>query len=108
MTDSTVSLSSDHMKRRATPHNKFGSATLQWTFADLPGAGGVHATMRDMMRFAKAQLNPPSGTLGEAIDLAWKQHTDADESGPAMGLGWMIAGDRETRWHNGGSGGFFF
>ena len=105
MTDCTVSLSDEQMKRLATPHNKFGSAAPPWTFADLPGAGGVHATMRDMMRFAKAQLNPPSGILGEAIDLAWNQHTEADESGPAMGLGWMIAGDGQTRWHNGETGG---
>ena len=73
---------------------KFGSATSPWTFADLPGAGGIHATMRDMMRFAKAQLTPPTGTLGEAIELAWKQQRDADASGPAMGLGWVIRG----RW----------
>jgi len=106
MTDCTVSLSDDQMKRLATPHDKYGSATSPWTFADLPGAGGVHATMRDMMRFAKAQLNPPSDTLGEAIDLAWKQHTEADESGPAMGLGWMMGRDGQTRWHNGGTGGF--
>jgi serine-type D-Ala-D-Ala carboxypeptidase/endopeptidase len=106
MTDCTVSLSSDQLKRFATPHNKFGSVASPWTFADLPGAGGVHATMRDMMRFAKAQLNPPSGKLGEAIELAWKQQTEADASGSAMGLGWMIAGDGETRWHNGGTGGF--
>ncbi len=106
MTDCTVSLSSDQRKRIATPHDQFGSATALWTFADLPGAGGIHATMRDMMRFAKAQLTPPTGTLGEAIELAWKQHRDADVSGPAMGLGWMIAGDGQTRWHNGGTGGF--
>lgn len=105
MTDCTVSLSSDQTKRLATPHNKVGSATSPWTFADLPGAGGVHATMRDMMRFAKAQLNPPAGKLGEAIELAWKQHTAADASGSAMGLGWMIAGDGQTRWHNGQTGG---
>ena len=61
--------------------------------------------MRDMMRFAKAQLTPPAGTLGEAIELAWKQHRDADASGPAMGLGWVIAGDGQTRWHNGQTGG---
>jgi hypothetical protein len=61
--------------------------------------------MRDMMRFAKAQLTPPTGTLGEAIELAWKQHREADASGPAMGLGWIIAGDGQTRWHNGGTGG---
>ena len=106
MTDCTVALNSDQKKRLATPHNKFGSAASPWEFADLPGAGGVHATMRDMMRFAKAQLNPPSGTLGEAIELAWKQHSDADTSAPATGLGWMIAGDGQTRWHNGGTGGF--
>ncbi len=106
MTDCTVTLSSDQKKRLATPHNKFGSATSPWAFADLPGAGGIHATMRDMMRFAKAQLNPPSGTLGDAIELAWKQHGKADASGPAMGLGWVIVGDGETRWHNGGTGGF--
>lgn len=106
MTDCTVSLSGDQEKRLATPHAPFGSATSRWTFADLPGAGGIHATLRDMMRFAKAQLNPPSGPLGEAIELAWKQHSEADESGSATGLGWMIAGDGQTRWHNGGTGGF--
>ncbi len=106
MTDCTVSLSDAQTSRLATPHDKFGSNASPWTFADLPGAGGVHATMRDMMRFAKAQLHPPSGKLGEAIELAWKQQRDADKSGPAMGLGWMIAGDGQTRWHNGQTGGY--
>jgi CubicO group peptidase (beta-lactamase class C family) len=105
MTDCTVSLSSDQTKRLAVPHDRFGSATPPWRFADLPGAGGVHATMRDMMRFAKAQLTPPTGTLGDAIKLSWKQQRDADESSPAMGLGWIIAGDGQTRWHNGQTGG---
>lgn len=105
MNDCTVDLTSDQKKRFATPHDKVGSSTLAWTFADMPGAGGIRATMFDMMRFAKAQLNPPSGKLGEAIELAWKQHSAADASGPATGLGWMIDGDGETRWHNGGTGG---
>ena len=105
MTDCTVSLNSDQTKRLATPHDKFGSATPPWTFADLPGAGGINATMRDMMRFAKAQLNPPSDKLGEAIELAWKQQRDADASGSAMGLGWLIWADGQTRWHNGQTGG---
>lgn len=106
MIDCTVSLSSDQEKRLATPHADFGTITRPWRFADLPGAGGVHATMRDMMRFAKAQLSPPRGQIGDAIELAWKQHTEADDSGPAMGLGWMIAGDGQTRWHNGRTGGY--
>jgi len=105
MADCTVLLSDDQKKRFATPHDKYGSAVALWEFADLPGAGGIHATLRDMMRFAKAQLEPPSGPIGEAIELAWKQHTEADETGPAMGLGWIIAGDGQTRWHNGQTGG---
>lgn len=106
MSDCTVSLNRDQRKRMATPHKKFGSVASRWTFADLPGAGGIRATMRDMMRFAKAQLDPPDGKLGEAIELAWKQHTAADSSGSAMGLGWIIHADGQTRWHNGGTGGF--
>jgi D-alanyl-D-alanine-carboxypeptidase/D-alanyl-D-alanine-endopeptidase len=105
MTDCTVELSEDQRKRLATPHATFGSATPPWTFSDMPGAGGIHATIRDMLRFAQAQLTPPPGKPGEAIELAWKQQRDADASGPAMGLGWMIAGDRQTRWHNGQTGG---
>tara|TARA_R110002111_G_scaffold2705_4_gene17932 strand:- start:15710 stop:17113 length:1404 start_codon:yes stop_codon:yes gene_type:complete len=105
MTDCTVLLSPDQTTRLATPHDRFGSATQPWTFSDLPGAGGIHATMRDMLRFAKAQLTPPAGKTGEAIELAWKQQHDVDASGPAMGLGWVIAGDGQTRWHNGQTGG---
>ena len=105
MTDSAVLLDSDQSKRLATPHKSFGEATPDWTFADLPGAGGIGATMRDMLQFGKAQLVPPTGKMGEAIELAWKQQTEADASGPAMGLGWMIAGDGQTRWHNGRTGG---
>ncbi|QDT91314.1 serine hydrolase [Gimesia algae] len=105
MTDCSVSLSQDQTARLATPHDRFGSATQPWTFSDLPGAGGIHATMRDMLRFAQAQLTPPAGKTGEAIELAWKQQRDADASGPAMGLGWVIAGDGQTRWHNGQTGG---
>jgi CubicO group peptidase (beta-lactamase class C family) len=105
MTDCTTTLTSDQTERLATPHAEFGNATTPWTLADLPGAAGVHATMRDMMRFAKAQLAPPTGPLGKAIELAWKQQHDADASGPATGLGWMIAGDGQTRLHNGQTSG---
>ncbi len=105
MVDCSVDLSEDQNGRLATPHASFGEPTPKWNWADLPGAGGACASLDDMMRFAKAQLNPPEGKLGEAIELAWTLHTKADASGPAMGLGWMILGDGETHWHNGGTGG---
>ncbi|BBO36577.1 serine hydrolase domain-containing protein [Lacipirellula parvula] len=105
MTDVAVELSDAQAKRLATPHDRVGSPTPAWTRTDFIGSGGIHANMRDMLRFAKAQLEPPAGPVGEAIELAWKQQRDADKSGPAIGLGWMIAGDGQTRWHNGGTGG---
>ncbi|SMP75959.1 CubicO group peptidase, beta-lactamase class C family [Neorhodopirellula lusitana] len=105
MNDCAVEMSAEQEERFTTPHKQVGSPTSAWTFADMPGAGGVHASLSDMMRFANAQLRPPTGPLGEAIELAWKQHSAADASGSATGLGWMIHGDGETRWHNGGTGG---
>jgi CubicO group peptidase (beta-lactamase class C family) len=105
MSDCSVALSEDQKNRLAMPHSAFGAPTQKWNWSDLPGAGGVCATMDDMMRFATAQLDPPAGKLGQAIELAWTQHTKPDDSGPAMGLGWMILDDGEARWHNGGTGG---
>jgi serine-type D-Ala-D-Ala carboxypeptidase/endopeptidase len=64
-------------------------------FSDLSARRGTMA----------APAATPTGKLGDAIELAWKQQRDADASGPAMGLGWMIAGDGQTRWHNGQTGG---
>ena len=106
LTDCTVELTSEQKKRIAIPHKRFGSPTPMWTFADLPGAGGVRASLQDMMRFAKANLEPPAGQIGEAIELAWQQHVPKDSSGPAMGLGWNILWDGQTRWHNGQTGGY--
>jgi len=60
-----------------------------------------------MLRFAGANLSPPSDKLGEAIELAWKvQQKPIDKSDLAMGLGWQIARDGSTRWHNGQTGGY--
>ena len=103
--DLGVAMSAERRRRMATPHAEAGKAVPPWRFADLPGAGGITASMRDMMRFARAMLDPPNNSLGEAIDLTWREHAAADESGSAMGLGWIIHGDGSTRWHNGGTGG---
>jgi hypothetical protein len=55
-------------------------------FSDLSARRGTMA----------APAATPTGKPGDAIELAWKQQRDADASGTAMGLGWMIAGDGQT------------
>jgi CubicO group peptidase (beta-lactamase class C family) len=75
--------------------------------AGLAGAGGIRSTVDDMLRLIRAALDPPSGRLGEAIEVSWKVHQPGIENGDfALGLGWHIAHDGQTRWHNGETGGY--
>lgn len=106
MTDTGIQLSDDRIARIAPPHNAALLADRRWDFGALAGCGGIYSTVDDMLLFAKACLQPPKTSLGKAIELAWKQHRPAQGTQRAMGLGWMIAGDGSTRWHNGQTGGY--
>jgi CubicO group peptidase (beta-lactamase class C family) len=106
MTATRVSLDAESRAKLATPHDASLQPTSTWEFADMPGAGGIRSNMADMLKFAAANLNPPANALGEAIELAWKQHEPGSRGEFAMGLGWHIAADGSTRWHNGGTGGY--
>lgn len=73
-----------------------------WPLEGLPGAGALRSTASDLLTFLRAQLDPASTPLEEAIRLT--HQTPA--GGPAgMGLGWHRAG-KQVLWHNGGTGGF--
>ncbi|MEZ6091472.1 MAG: serine hydrolase [Pirellulaceae bacterium] len=106
MKDTVVSLSEDQQARMAVGNTSFGNPGNRWEFADLPGAGAIRSTIADMQEFVAASLHPPEAKIGEAIELAWRQHHPGDGSNFAMGLGWMIARDGQTRFHNGQTGGF--
>ena len=106
MTDTTITLSADQKKRFAPPHNADMVDEFPWEFDVLAGAGAIRSTTSDMLRFARAAMNPPADQLGRAIELSWKQHLPSREGRFAMGLGWHIARDGTTRWHNGQTGGY--
>ncbi len=106
MTSTRVALTESMQQRLATPHSAFGTETSTWEFADMPGAGGIRSSTKDMLQFARSQFSPPDGEIGRALELAWKKHTKKDSKGPPMGLGWHFAGDGTTRWHNGQTGGY--
>jgi serine-type D-Ala-D-Ala carboxypeptidase/endopeptidase len=106
MLDTSITLSSDQKSRLAPPHNLALLPDSSWDFDALAGCGAIRSNVDDMLTFAKAVLNPPKGPLGEAIDLAWKKQKEAVGGQHAMGLGWMIAQDGATRWHNGQTGGY--
>lgn len=104
MKSSGVQLSLDQQKRFAAANTALGVPAKPWDFADLPGAGGIRSTTRDMLVFAHANLGPPDNEVGKALKLAWKNQRMG--AGFEMGLGWHIAKDGETRWHNGQTGGY--
>ncbi len=104
--DTCLNLSYDQIDRLAPPHNGNRKADKNWTLDALAGAGGIRSTTDDMLRFIKANLHPPENVAGKAIELAWKQHLPSKDGAFAMGLGWHIARDGHTRWHNGQTGGY--
>ncbi|MCH7688038.1 MAG: serine hydrolase [Planctomycetes bacterium] len=107
MTSTTITLNERQRARLASPYSADRQPTAKWDLRTLAGAGAIRSTARDMLRLAKANLAPPEGKLGEAIELAWKVHQKPLVKGqPAMGLGWHVAGDGSTRLHNGQTGGY--
>ncbi|MEL6106515.1 MAG: serine hydrolase [Planctomycetota bacterium] len=108
MANTTVPLDDAMKKRMAPGHTTDFRPCPVWDFADMPGCGGIRSNVGDMLRFAKANLKPPKDDVGKALELAWKQHKPVGTKPGdfAMGLGWHIALDGSTRWHNGQTGGY--
>lgn len=107
MIDTVVALTDPQRARFAPPFNSAGQPWTPWDFQALAGAGGIRSTLADMKRFAAALLRPGDTPLQKAIDLAWtRQELTKTFSPGGQALGWMLAGDGRTRWHNGMTGGF--
>ncbi len=77
-----------------------------WNLAAFGPAGGIRSCMGDMLKFARAQWAPPADEkLAKALGIA-RERQQSGPGGAAIGLGWHIARDGDTRWHNGETGGF--
>ncbi|MEL7498284.1 MAG: serine hydrolase domain-containing protein [Planctomycetota bacterium] len=106
MSDTFIDVPGDQLQRFAEPHYNSGAKSYRWSFQSMAGAGGIRSTTRDMVRFIDANLKPPSQPVGKAIELAYSKHLDPAPEHRGMGLGWMIAGDGDTRFHGGQTGGY--
>lgn len=93
-------------------HRPGGEPVPAWRFHPaLSGAGGLRATLDDLVRYVQAQFDresndDPAATAARAALAA----TQAAQPGPGqpMALGWLRAPlrGRELRVHEGGTGGF--
>ncbi|HUR49537.1 MAG TPA: serine hydrolase [Acidimicrobiales bacterium] len=90
------------MEGTELPGHTDGRAVPHWD-QQLPGPGGVEATMADLLKFLQACLAPPAGDLGRAIAASQQPRVATGQR--QQGLGWTIL-EGGYVWHNGGTGGF--
>ena len=68
MQDTKVDLTYEQRCRFLPGHTALGKPATVWHFASLEGAGALHSTLNDMLRFLKAELFP-EGELEAALRL---------------------------------------
>ena len=91
----------------AKGHDATGAVTSNWDVPTFAGAGALRSTMNDMLKFARANLDPGGGRLQRVMQAT---HVIRRSMGPdtAIGMNWVIrrANGREVVWNNGGTGGY--
>jgi CubicO group peptidase (beta-lactamase class C family) len=105
MKDTCVALNQDQRKRLAKPYDAALKLNENWDIPTLAGAGGLRSTAVDMLKFIEANLADDDEPLTESVKLSHEKRHEMDD-GLAIGLGWHIARDGITRWHNGMTGGY--
>ena len=91
----------------AQGHSPLAKPVSDWTFKPgLHGAGGIRASLNDMIRYALAHLSKHND---EVTALLRSTHTELSQvNGQRVAYNWMIdtMGDTEILAHEGGTGGF--
>lgn len=108
MRDSYMSVEGRSTVSEATGHSEDLEPAPAWGTKNslLGGAGDVRSSIRDMVRFARAILNPDATPVGRALALAIKPAL-AQSATDSLGLAWPInIQGSPAPWHNGGTGGF--
>jgi CubicO group peptidase (beta-lactamase class C family) len=78
------------------------SAAIAWNFQALAGAGSIRSSIKDLLTYGIAYLNPPSESMKKAMNLTLQTHYEKGDL--TVGLGWHHNGG--IWWHNGGTAGF--
>jgi D-alanyl-D-alanine-carboxypeptidase/D-alanyl-D-alanine-endopeptidase len=111
MTDTRVVLAPEQTTRLAPGYSRTGRPRQRWDLAALAGAGGLHSTVPDLLRMARAQIGNPPPELAEAIALT-RGHGHPMDTMSTMHLGWISSpwppkrGRHRVLYHGGGTGGY--
>lgn len=92
----------------AQGYTEYGKPAAAWDLLPLAGGGGLRSTVKDMLRFAAANMGMVPSELQPAMDLCHEQQSKKDGTDEYMSLGWTInkAEGREIVYKDGGTGGY--
>ena len=105
MADTRIKLSDDQRKRLAPPYDVELNDEKNWDFDALAGAGALRSTANDILKFADASLSDDDRPVVKAIHESWKPHYGRPGE-IRVGLGWHLARDGVSWWHNGQTAGY--
>jgi D-alanyl-D-alanine-carboxypeptidase/D-alanyl-D-alanine-endopeptidase len=105
MNDTDITLSASQRARLAAPYDAMRKPNKNWDIPTLAGAGAIRSTVNDMLKFLQANLAEDDTALTKAMKFARVKRHDIP-GGLAIGLGWHLARDGITWWHNGMTGGY--
>ncbi|MDQ7979538.1 serine hydrolase domain-containing protein [Paraburkholderia sp. SARCC-3016] len=114
MSDTTVALTSEQQMRFIQGHKTNGRPAHPWDLNSLVAAGGLRASVSDVLRYLEALNDPQSVrdatgpgryTLSQALEDVQKPRVKVDAA-LTMCLGWFYRPEDQTHWHTGGTGGF--
>ncbi|MBS1504511.1 MAG: beta-lactamase family protein, partial [Bacteroidetes bacterium] len=90
-------------KRFAKVYNEDGQETLPWHFSVLASCGALHATVNNMLTYARANMTPAPTAVSKALQLTHQvTYTQKDLK---LGLGWhiIIINNVQYYFHDGGT-----
>jgi serine-type D-Ala-D-Ala carboxypeptidase/endopeptidase len=105
MTQTRQQLTPEMQANLAPPHDGDLQRGKNWDFQAVAGAGALRSNARDVLKFAAAMMADDDRDITKAFKLAGEPR-EKIPSGLGMGLGWHLANDGSTRWHNGQTGGY--
>ena len=88
----------------ASGHDETGAPVENWDLAALAGAGAIHSTVNDMLRYLRANLGVDHTPSADSMKYAQQPRRDAPHN-MRIGLAWNTT-DKGVTWHNGGTGGY--
>ncbi len=108
MASTRITLPPELKARLATGHNTAGVPVKNWDLPTLAGAGALHSTVNDMLKFVAANLGGNDSPLSAVMEKTHVPQHNAGLPDTEVALAWHVRKKfgSEIVWHNGGTGGY--